>query len=105
MSKVGILTAKVPGTTDKMRIRFCLQFFTDKMQGVIVSFFELKWRKDVIVTRWPRHNIVEVRLSYEMIRTAGFLEVAQEVRRYWRAFIKLLEREIELKKTLACSKP
>ena len=104
MSKVGILTAKVPGTTDKMRIRFCLQSFTHKMQGVIVSFFELKWRNDVTVIRWPRQNIVEVRLSYQMIRTAGFLEVAQEVRRYWRTFIRLLEKELDLQRVLAGSK-
>ncbi len=105
MNEIGILTAKVPGTEDKMRIRFCLQSFTYKMQEVIVSFFELKWRKDVTVTRWPRQNIVEVRLSYQMIRTAGFLEVTQEVRRYWWQFLKLLQNELELKKTLIGAKP
>ncbi|MBY0538086.1 hypothetical protein K2P47_01660 [Patescibacteria group bacterium] len=105
MKHIDILTAKVPGTTDKRRIRFCLQSFTSKMQAIIDSFFELKWRKDVTVTRWPRQNIVEVRLSHHMIRTAGFIEVTQEVRRYWRQFLQLLEKEIALNKMLLGTKP
>lgn len=100
MDNVPVMTAKVRGTEDKMRIRFCLQSFTAKMQDAIDRFFELKWQKDVIVLRWPRSNIVEVRLSYQMIRSAGFLEVTQEVRRYWRAFLRLVQNEIELMQTL-----
>ncbi len=86
-----ILTAPVAGT-DKMRIRFCIQNFTQKMQAVIFDFFKRKWQRDVVVVRWPRPNVVEIRLSNQMIRSAGVLEVTQEVKRYWNNFIRLLEQ-------------
>lgn len=95
MTNATLITAKVAGT-DKMRIRFCLQNFSQKMQDVIFTFFKRKWEKDVTVVRWPRPNIVEVRLSYNMIRTAGFLEVTQEVRSYWQRFLLILQREESL---------
>jgi hypothetical protein len=41
MKNVPVMTAKVRGTEDKMRIRFCLQSFTAKMQDAIDRFFEL----------------------------------------------------------------
>lgn len=104
MNNVPVMTAKVPGT-DKMRIRFYRLPLTDKMQDAIVNFFELKWRRDVVVVRWPRSNVVEVRLSFQMIRSAGFLEVTQEVRRYWQAFLRLVQNEIELMKTLRGQRP
>ena len=96
--KKSLMTAKVSGTEDKMRIRFLFGTFTEKMRQAITDFFQLKWRKDVIVTRWPRSDVVEIRLSHQMIRTAGFLEVTQEVHRYWQAFLDLVQKQIDLKK-------
>lgn len=92
----GVILARVKNTDDKIRIRFCIKGFTTKMQEIIKGFLIKMWQKNVTIVKWPRSNVVELKLSRSMIRSAGFLEVAQEFAAYWNRFIQLVEKQVQI---------
>ena len=88
---------RVSGTHDKARMRFDqVGIMTTKIQEAIRRILFQKWENLVTIVRWPRSNIVELKLSAKMVRSAGFLEIQQELTAFWRAVLRSLARQAEL---------
>lgn len=94
-----IMAARLSGTEDKIRVRFlqCGQL-SEKVQDGIKDVIWKKWQQLVTIVRWPRNNIVELKLSRKMIRSAGFLEIKQELAAFWKKVLESIERATELAK-------
>ncbi len=92
-----IRTARHSDTNDKMRIRFyhCGQL-SEKIQEQIKQIIWDTWRQLVTVVRWPRNNVIELKLSPKMIHSAGFLEVEQVLTALWEKVLAAVRRLTEL---------
>lgn len=90
----AVMAVRLSGTEDKIRVRFfhCGQL-SEKIQDYIAKVIWDKWEKLVTIVRWPRNNIVELKLSQQMIRSAGFLEITQELGHFWEKVIALLKQQ------------